>query len=311
MRQYYQALGLKENASKEEIRKAYRKLSKKYHPDLNQGDKNAENNFKKVAEAYEILTNKNVNKKTHRHHNQHHHHHHNFSGFKMRGNPIKIDIPITLEEAFNGDKKNISFNRKKKCDGCDGMGGTSFNLCNACRGHGFMKMGLFQTMCNICGGGGKIPVNICGICNGRGIKDVKEQLIIEIPSGCDNSTIIVKHNLGNESTDGIAGDLHIIFTIKKHNKYTLNGIDLHIDYELNFIDIILGCEIEIPTIDGTIKIKIPRLTKNGNSFRLKNKGMKNKYNRGDLYINLMAKLPQKLTIEEELKLKDLKSLDNF
>ena len=304
MWQDYQALGLKDNASGEEIKKAYRKLSKKYHPDLNPNNKNAEKEFKKIAEAYENLTNKNINKNNINTNNP-------FGGFRMKGNPIKIEIPITLEESFHGAKKNISFIRKKQCDICDGMGGKDFNLCNTCRGHGVLKMGPFQTMCNICAGNGKTPNKICGTCQGRGIRNFKDNVIIDIPSGCDNATMIVKHGFGNESSDGIPGDLHIIFLIKKHNKYHLEGLDLHMDHELGFIDIILGCELEIPIIDGVVKITIPRLTKNNNIFRLKNKGMKSRNNRGDLYVKITSRLPENLSIEEELKLTELKALINF
>lgn len=306
MNKYYKILGIKEGSSQEEVKKAYRKLSKQYHPDLNPNNKEAEEKFKQVVEAYEILTGKQKPK------NQNPFGGNPFNGMR-KARPLKLIIELTLEEVYHGTTKNINYYINDICDKCNGEGGFDPVTCNQCNGHGHIQQGPFVFMCNNCGGEGKFYKNKCNTCNGSGTLKKRNTVEITIPKGTTDNTIFTQPNMGDFVKDGTRGDVYFSIKIKPHQVYKLEGLDLKRKLDVNFIDILLGVEKEFETLDGKVKIKIPKLSEMNKTFRLKNKGFKDGSINvsGDMYITLNPILPKELNSLEEDKLRELKTLLNF
>jgi molecular chaperone DnaJ len=318
MDKYYKVLGLNSGASEEEIKKSYRKLSKKYHPDLNPDNPESEEKFKEVVEAYEILTGKQKPKEQQ-----------GGAGFnpfdifsQFGGNPfgssvnkgktILYQLALDLEEAFNGVTKNIVIPKRVICQPCGGHGGLNPQKCNQCNGQGAIRQGNFMFMCNNCGGKGMLYSTRCGTCNGLGTNVENREFNITLPKGINNGTQILKQGFGNEVKDGINGDILININIKKHPVFELDGVNLKSLIEVPILDIFLGTEINFTTLDGDVKVKIPRLSDPTKPFRLKNKGMYNRdETRGDLYIDIKPKFPTELTSQEEALLNVLKNSPSF
>jgi len=307
MKEYYKILGLKDGSSKEEVKKSYRKLSKKYHPDLNPNNKEAEEKFKKISEAYEILIGKQKPKKPNP-----------FSGnpftqkmYKAR--PLKLVIELTLEEAYHGTLKTINYNINNICQKCDGVGGFEPMTCNQCHGVGHIQQGPFISMCNNCGGSGNIFKSACYSCNGKGVAKKRNSVEVKIPKGTTNETVFTQPGVGDYVKGGDRGDVYFFIKIKQHKTYSLEGINLKRKLEVPFIDILLGTEKEFETLDSKIRIKIPKLSEMNKTFRLKNKGFIDGSTgvSGDMLITLKPILPKELNSIEEEKLKQLKKLPNF
>lgn len=317
MEQYYKVLDLNSGASEEEIKKSYRKLSKKYHPDLNPDNPEAEEKFKEVVEAYEVLTGKQKPKQEQRGGNGFNPFDifNNFNGGPFggfnKGRTIIQNLELELEESFEGVTKSITISKRVICKTCQGHGGLNPQTCNQCNGQGATRQGNFMFMCNNCGGKGLLFTSKCGSCHGGTIIENKE-FNITIPKGLANGTQIVKQGYGNEVIDGIPGDIVINLIVKKHPIFELDGINIKTNVEVPILDIFLGTEFDFKTLDGDVKIKIPRLSDPTKPFRLKNKGMYDrKNNRGDLYINIKPKFPIELTSQEEALLNALKNSPSF
>lgn len=319
MEQYYKVLGLNSGASEEEIKKAYRKLSKKYHPDLNPDNPESEEKFKEIVEAYEILTGKQKPKEqqgpgtgfnpfdifSQFGGNP-------FGGGITKGKTIIYNLVLDLEEVFNGVTKNIVIPKKVICQPCQGHGGLNPKTCNQCNGQGAIRQGNFMFMCNNCAGKGILYSTRCGTCGGSGTNTENREFNITLPKGINNGTQILKQGFGNEVKDGIPGDILLNISIKKHPVFELDGINLKSTVEIPILDIFLGTEIDFKTLDGEVKIKIPRLSDPTKPFRLKNKGMFTKNDlRGDLYIDIKPKFPIELTVQEEALLNALKNSPSF
>lgn len=307
MNEYYKILGIKEGSTKEEIKKAYRTLSKKYHPDLNPSNKEAEENFKKVSEAYEILTGKQKPK------NQEPFGGNPFDQTTYKARPLKLVIELTLEEAYHGVTKTINYYINDICQKCDGEGGFDPITCNQCGGHGRVRQGPFAFVCNNCGGSGKLYKNVCYTCSGRGVTKKQNEVEITIPKGTTDNSVFTYPNVGDYIKGGSRGDVYFIIKIKTHKTYTLEGLNLKRKLNIPFIDILLGIEKEFETLDGKIKIKIPKLSEMNKTFRLKNKGFTDVSTgiSGDMYVTLNPILPKELSNVEEDKLRQLKTLPNF
>jgi molecular chaperone DnaJ len=307
MNEYYKILGIKEGSSKEEVKKAYRTLSKKYHPDLNPDDKDAEEKFKKVSEAYGVLTGKQKPK------TQNPFSDNPFNQRVYKARPLKLVIELTLEEAYHGSTKNINYHINDICQKCDGEGGFDPVTCNQCHGSGHIQQGPFVFLCNNCGGDGKLHKNICYTCNGNGVNKKSNTVEIKIPEGSTDNTIFTYPNVGDHIKDGVRGDVYFIIKIKTHKTYKLEGLNLKRKLDIPFIDILLGTEKEFETLDGKIKIKVPKLSEMNKTFRLKNKGFKDGSTgiSGDMYITLNPILPKELNSVEEDKLRQLKTMPNF
>ncbi|PHQ69559.1 MAG: molecular chaperone DnaJ [Paracoccus sp.] len=290
-RDYYEILGISRSATSSEIKKAYLKFAKKYHPDQNSDDPSAEQKFKELSEAYEIL--KTPQKKAaydrfghaafeqggpgqndfnRRSHGQQHANMHNsfndfFSDFmggqqrsaQSRGADLKYDLSITLEEAFSGASKKIDFTTDVSCSPCSGRGtkdSGGVNNCPQCGGSGVVRMqqGFFavEQVCGKCSGAGQVIKNPCSTCHGAGRHSKRKQLIVNVPAGVETSTRI---RIAGEGEAGLrggpGGDLYAFIHVKPHDIYQVEGSDLHCKLPLSFTKAALGAEVEVPTIEGS------------------------------------------------------------
>ena len=304
MNQHYQVLGLNYNASADDIKKAYRNLSKKYHPDVNK-DPGAEEKFKKISEAYQALTNKKPepqpNFNFHRRPNQR----------VIKAKNILYNIEISLEEAFSGIVKEILINKNIVCQNCNGEGGLEKVTCNQCNGHGAVGNNRVIYMCNNCLGKGFLFAKKCGTCNSHGYTRKNININFNIPAGTKNNTNIIKSNIGNEIAGGVNGDVILNVKIKKHDLFELSGKDIKLTKDIPILDIFLGTEINAKTLDGEVKIKIPKNSDPNKPFRLRGKGMLENGTRGDMLVHLNPKFPRNLTPQEEALLNALRNSPNF
>jgi molecular chaperone DnaJ len=198
------------------------------------------------------------------------------------------------------------------CNHCEGNGGTEPIICNQCNGNGATQQGNFFYMCNNCGGNGVLFSRKCNYCYGSGIKNENKVFSIKLPRGILNNTQILKQGFGNEVKDGINGDILINVTVKKDPIFDVEGMDLKAEIAVPILDIFLGTEVDFKTMDGDVKIKIPRLSDPNKLFRLKNKGMVNKNNqRGDLLLKLIPNYPKNISPQEEALINALKNSPNF
>jgi len=357
-RDYYEVLGIIKSASADEIKKAYRKLALKYHPDRNKNDKTAEAKFKEASEAYHVLS----DKERRTNYDQFGHaafegsggrggfQNFDFSGAfsdifgsdifddffegfggtrgrrrrrssDFRGTDLRYDLSITLEEAYNGKKQEISFSSSEKCEKCDGHGaepGSKPVSCSTCGGQGQVRssQGFFtiQQTCPDCSGSGEQISSPCVECKGIGKKQAKKKISTLIPKGVDDGTRIRLSGKGEAGIKGGAnGDLYIFVSVESHNIFKRSEENLFFEVPISLADAALGTTIEVPTIDGgKAKVKIPAGTQNGKQFRLKGKGMpimRNK-NYGDLYIRAITEVPVSLTKEQRNLLEQFKKLED-
>ncbi len=333
-KEYYEVLGVSESASQEEIKKAYRKKAKKFHPDSN-SEHADEEKFKEINKAYQVLSDEEKRKKYDMFGKQGVNNigggSAGFSDFQdlfntffggggrrqKRGQHLKIEVEITLEDAYRGVEKTFEVNRRKKCGECDGTGAENGNTkkCSNCNGRGrveTIKRTLFGrqrtvTKCGECGGSGQIPEEKCGNCDGRGVKNVKEKLSFNIPKGVVNGQKLRLRGKGHEIKDGRSGDLYIFVRIKDHPELQRKEKDLFTTIKLGIGDAVLGAEAEVPTPVSKAKIKIPKGTQPGQVLRLKGKGMPQ--SRGSGYGDLYVKVD--IDIPEEFDEKDRETFEKF
>jgi molecular chaperone DnaJ len=354
---YYDILGVTKKATPEEIKKAYRSLAMKYHPDRNQGDKTAEGKFKEASEAYQVLS----DPKKKSSYDQFGHSAFeggaggaggfDFGGFESggfsdifddffgdfmgsgrsgkgskksrsnRGSDLKINLEITLEEAYLGKKQIINLSSNEKCEKCSGSGaepGSKPKKCSTCGGHGKVRtqQGFFtlQQTCPDCEGDGEMLSNPCKDCKGSGSTKTKKNLSIQIPQGVDDGTQIRLSGKGDAGyRGGSNGDLYVFITVEKHKIFQRSEENLYYKLPISMIDAALGTEIEVPTIDGgKSKVKIPAGTQSGKQFRLKGKGMPilRENNFGDLYLEVNVIIPESLSKEQRVLLEKLKTLED-
>jgi molecular chaperone DnaJ len=329
---FYTLLGLTKDASQDDIKKAYRSLSKKYHPDLNPNNKEAEEKFKKINEAYSVLSEPEKRKQydnrgsgfgNFSNFNQGFSNFDFFSDFfnfrnnnqrpqqqNQKGSDLRIKLSFSLEEVVHGSRKTIKYNRNVCCSSCKGNGskeGISLKTCNNCNGQGSVinvvqtPFGRIQTSnhCNICNGAGKIINEICNSCGARGIKENFENIEINVPPGITEGFVYKIENGGNfnNSPNSIPGDLIILCTISEHIIYKKFNNDIHRDVFINFIDAITGTDNFIINVFGEdIRIKIDPNTDNGKILRLKGKGLPNNGSYGDLYVHINVFVPKNLDV---------------
>lgn len=346
---YYEVLGVEKNADEATIKKAYRSLAKKYHPDMNPGDKEAEMKFKEVNEAYDVLSDSDKRAK----YDQYGHAAFDpaagggaggagFGGFgdfgdifssffgggfggsssarrngPMRGDDIGARVSITFEEAAFGVKKEISYNRVGRCPDCGGSGaakGSTAETCPKCHGSGQMRVvqrlgGMqFQstTTCDNCRGKGKIIRNPCPNCRGTGFIRVTKKLEVSIPAGIDDGERIALRGQGNDGQNGgPAGDLILQVSVKPHAIFERDGYNIFCEVPLPVTDAILGAEIEIPTLEGNVKYKIPEGTQPGTRFTLRGKGIPyvNSSRRGDLIFQVNVEIPRGLSEKQKAEVR--------
>lgn len=339
MRDFYEILGVSKNASSNEIKQAYKKLALKYHPDRNQGDKEAEEKFKEINVAYETLKDDEKRARYDRFGeeglNANSGFGNGFGGFSnfsdifndifgggfgfgaSDDDEIDDDLFINLEldfkEAIFGCKKQISYTYKSSCKKCDGTGSASKKpaTCPKCNGRGkiSIKQGFFQmvTTCDSCGGKGKVIKDKCNHCNGLGLVEKKDTIDINIPEGVDSGVTLRYPSQGNERENKQRSDLYIRLKVKKDKKFIRKGNDIYIDIPILFTQAALGSTIKIPTIRGEAEIKIPLGLSDKELVRIKGEGVKDPHTRqiGDQYVQLSIKYPNHINDEQIELLKKL------
>ena len=342
---YYEVLGLNRDASEDDIKKAYRKLAMKYHPDRNPESPKAEERFKEAKEAYEVLTD--AGKRAA--YDQYGHAGVDpssaagagagFGGFAdafgdifgdifgggrtrsgvYRGADLRYNLEITLEEAARGTETRIRIPAMEECQTCSGSGakpGTNASTCPTCHGHGQVRMqqGFFsiQQTCPRCHGTGKIILNPCASCSGTGRIKQHKTLSVKIPAGVDEGDRIRLSSEGEAGVSGgPSGDLYVVIHIKPHGVFQRDHNDLHCEMPISITTAALGGEIEIPTLNGYAKIRIPHETQTGKVFRLRGKGIKGvrSATHGDLLCHVVVETPVSLTARQKELLQELESIN--
>ncbi|MEN2993972.1 MAG: molecular chaperone DnaJ [Thermodesulfovibrio sp.] len=331
MKDYYSILGVSRDASQEEIKKAFRRLARKYHPDLNPGDKSAEEKFKEINEAYACLSDPVKRANYDRYGNPDGPTASGFGfetyttftdifedifegffgsfGFRKnkptKGADLRYDITITLEEAAKGVEKTIRFSRWDVCRSCNGSGirpGSAPEFCPSCDGSGYIRynQGFFSVSktCSKCGGTGRIIKDPCIECYGKGKVRVEHELKVKIPPGVDSGTKLKVTGEGELGEfGGPRGDLYIFVNVKEHEFFKREGINLYCSIPISFVKAVFGGEVEVPTLDGKEKIEIPPGTPSGRVFKLKGKGLPRVggTQRGDQIVTVYIDVPKKLT----------------
>ncbi|MDA8095471.1 MAG: molecular chaperone DnaJ [Betaproteobacteria bacterium] len=344
-RDYYETLGVNRSASDEEIKKAYRKLAMKHHPDRNQDDPKAEERFKEAKEAYEVLSDSSKRSA----YDQFGHAgvdpngqgfgggSAGFGGFAdafgdifgemfgggrrsnvYRGADLRYNLEIALEEAAHGAETKIRIPTLDPCETCHGSGakpGTEPVTCPTCGGHGQVRMqqGFFsiQQTCPQCQGHGKVIQTPCPDCRGAGRVKKHKTLSVKIPAGVDEGDRIRLSGEGEAGVNGgPPGDLYVQIHLKAHAVFTREHDDLHCEMPISFATAALGGEIEIPTLDGSALLKIPAETQTGKVFRLRDKGIKGvrSHTRGDLLCHVVVETPIHLTERQREILQEFESI---
>ena len=303
-RDYYEVLGVSKGASDAEIKKAYRKLAMKYHPDYNPGDKDAEAKFKEINEANEVLS----DPKKRQLYDQY-----GFAGVDpnyapRKGQDIRVRITLSFDEAVHGCKKNITITRQQECTECHGSGcaaGTSPETCPDCGGRGFVirqqrtPFGVMQTQqpCSRCGGKGKLVKNPCKVCHGSGKVATKKTLEVSIPMGIDDDQSFALRGMGDAGTNGgPAGDVIVMVTVRPSEVFQRDGYDVWVTVPITYSQAVLGDSVTVPSIDGKVEYTVPEGTQSGTTFRLRGKGIQylNGRGRGDMYVKCEVEIPKKL-----------------
>ncbi|CAO95752.1 molecular chaperone DnaJ [Erwinia tasmaniensis] len=312
-RDYYEILGVAKSADEREIKKAYKRLAMKFHPDRNQGDKESEGKFKEIKEAYEILTDGQKRAA----YDQYGHAafeqggmggggHGGFGGGgadfsdifgdvfgdifgggrrqqrAARGADLRYNMELTLEEAVRGVSKEIRIPTLEECGVCHGSGakaGTKPQTCSTCHGAGQVQMrqGFFtvQQACPTCHGRGSVIKDPCNACHGHGRVEKSKTLSVKIPAGVDTGDRIRLSGEGEAGEQGApAGDLYVQVQVRKHHIFEREENNLYCEVPINFVMAALGGEIEVPTLDGRVNLKVPAETQTGKLFRMRGKGVK-------------------------------------
>jgi len=363
-RDYYEVLGVSKNSTADEIKKAYRKVAMKYHPDRNPGDHSAEEKFKEAAEAYEILSDSDKRA-------QYDRFGHNafgpgrgtggfsaqgmnmddifsqfgdifgddmFGGFfsggsrsssrrshGSRGTNLRVRIKVNYEEIAKGTSKTIKVKKYIRCTNCGGSGAKDKNssqTCKTCGGNGQVRrvqntfLGQMQTVttCPDCNGEGSVITNKCTACRGEGRVYGEETVTLDIPAGVQEGMQLSMSGKGNVGErGGSSGDLVILIEEEPHPYLHREGLNVGFDLYLSFTDVVFGTQLEVPTIDGRAKIKIPAGTQSGKIFRLKGKGFPsvNSYEKGDQLIQVNVWTPQSISEAERATLESLQNSENF
>lgn len=342
-RDYYEVLGVPRGAAADEIKAAYRKLARANHPDLNPGDSGAEDRFKEIGEAYEVLSDPGKRQSYDRFG-------HSapgggepgagFGGFDdlfnvvfgqqfggagrraggpQRGQDIEVSVQITLEEAFRGGETAVKLPRVERCDDCVGTGaapGTKAETCTGCGGSGQVRQTQslgFMTVQNVvpcgkCGGRGQTVKDPCGACSGRGRVQRNREIKVPVPAGVDDGMQMPLTGEGQAGAHGgPAGDLYVVFAVKEHDRFEREGHDLFVELPLSYAQAALGDEVQVATLDGSkVGLTVPEGTQPGKRFLLKGHGMpdvRSPGRKGNLHCIARVVVPTRMSGEQKAALR--------
>ncbi len=340
-RDYYEILGLRRGANDDEIKRAFRKLAKQYHPDTNLGDKNAAEKFKEIGEAYGVLSDPEKRSLYDRYG-------HNmpqggfasdfrgfgfsdimeeFFGFGTRsaarrgpqpGAHLKYNLTLSFEEAVFGTDKVLEIPRLETCPNCHGSGaepGTSPVRCPTCQGTGEVRraqQSIFGSFVNVatcprCGGEGEVVSTPCSNCHGQKRVQATRKISVRVPPGVDDGTQIRLAGEGEAGTrGGPIGNLYVVISVKNHPLFRREGTDLLLDLPVNIVQAALGDEITVQTLDGVVRLTVPPGTQHGKSFRIKDQGVPSlrRNGRGDLVVTVQLVVPRNLNEKQKALLRE-------
>ena len=346
-RDYYEVLGVERAATIDEIKKAYRRLAVKYHPDKNPGDPTAEEKFKEAAEAYGVLSDE---EKRARYDRYGHSGMSGMGGFDpsqftdfgdilgdlfgfgdlfgagrkrtnrpARGNDLRFDLEIDFEEAVFGKEVSLDVPRVVVCTTCSGSGakpGSSPVACSGCGGRGQIRysQGFFAVSrtCPQCGGAGQVIKDPCAACSGAGRIRETKKISVKIPAGVDDGSRLRITGEGEAGWNGgPAGDLYVFVSVREHEKFTRRDYDIHSEHAISFTQAALGAEVKIETLDGKETLRVPPGTQPNQVFRLRGKGVQflDGTGRGDHYVHVSVRIPSSLSDEQRRLLEQLAEIE--
>jgi molecular chaperone DnaJ len=347
---YYQILGVERASSPDAIKKAYRKKALQYHPDRNPDDKKAEDMFKKVSEAYEVLSDPEKKKLYDTYGAEGVKQQFGSGGFQwsdfthadefsdifesffggsifeqffgggarrtrsggMRGSDLRMDIELDFMDAVKGSERPIEITKHETCPACSGSGaakGSKPATCRHCGGAGQVRMtqGFFSVAqaCPVCNGSGQVIEKPCQTCNGNGRVQKRKKLNVKIPAGIDNGSRLKVAGEGEAGTRGAPpGNLYVVVHVREHELFHREGDNVICEVPVSFPRAALGCEVEVPTVYGSVLLKVPPGTQSGKLFRLKSKGIRNIHGiTGDQYVRVLVETPRNLNKKQKELLK--------
>lgn len=329
-RDYYEVLGVERNVDADALKKAFRKAAMQHHPDRNPGDKDAEEKFKEASEAYEVLSDPDKRARYDRFGHQ------GVEGFagggfntvnlndifgeifgdifgggggrrgrqRNRGADLRYNLELDFEEAAFGKEVSVKIPRPKRCEDCEGTGSASKQLrtCPTCGGAGEVRFtqGFFAVSraCTQCRGTGRVTQDPCKTCRGAGAVEAVSELSVKIPPGVDTGTRVRLAGEGEPGEQGgPAGDLYVVVHVKEHPLFHREEDEVFCEVPITFVQAALGAQLEVPTLDGMVKMTIPEGTQSGKVFRLKGRGVPHLHGggRGDQHVRALVETPQNLT----------------
>jgi len=343
---YYELLGVDRKASQDDIKKAFRKLARKCHPDLNPGDKTAEHRFKEINDAYEVLGDEKKRSdydqfgrspfegggpgsdfRTYTSGDRF-----DFGGFgdifsdmygtgrgfeeaDLRGPDLVMGIELTMEEAFSGVTKPITFNREINCSACSGTGAETYQQCTTCRGTGKVtaSKGFFKMSqpCSACGGRGRKTTKQCRSCIGKGSILHTESIKVKIPAGADSGSRVRLRGMGGAGQGrGTPGDLQIEITVLPHPLFIRKEDDLYLDLPVTFGEAALGAKIEVPIMEGATVMTLPPGSQSGQKFKLSGKGFPSSRTgkRGSQFVTIRVAVPKPITDKDKETIQEMERL---
>jgi molecular chaperone DnaJ len=329
-RDYYEVLGVQRNVTAQDLKSAYRKVALQFHPDRNPGNHDAEEKFKEASEAYEVLSDPEKRAR----YDRFGHSQNPFEGFsggfsgnindifgeifgdifgggrqrgrgaRNRGADLRYNLEISFEEAAFGCEVQVKIPKPKRCDTCHGTGSKSGQLrtCPSCGGAGEIRFtqGFFAVSrsCDQCGGSGQTVADPCATCRGQGKVESESKLAVKIPGGVDTGTRVRVAGEGEPGEQGgPAGDLFVVVHVREHPIFVREGSEVLCEVPISFPQAALGAQIDVPTLDGKVKMKIPAGTQTGKIFRLRGKGIPHVQNqnvRGDQHVRVVVETPSNL-----------------